>query len=136
LSETITVIDPTHPLFGQTFRLIQTEDRADRGHCCLIELEWGPHIYVPLAVTDQSEQTLVTYRTRLSVKSIQQLVATFNRLLKDENHVPASQEQNDSASSPSNLEQVNTSSKTTPCQNIESRLSKFGAKATTKGETS
>lgn len=82
-TETITVTDPRHPLYGQTFRLIQVEDRSDRGKCCLVERDWGQNSYLPLNVTDKSEIRWVSSSIPLSVKAIRQLVVLYTRLTED-----------------------------------------------------
>lgn len=78
------MIDPRHPLFGETFRLIQIEDRADKGKCCLVERDWGHNTYLPIEVTDKSEHPLVSSSISLSVKAIRQLVLTYTRLTEDD----------------------------------------------------
>ncbi len=83
LSEKVTVIDPRHPLYGQTFSLIQIENRLDYGQCCLVERDWGQNSYLPLAVTDQSKAQWVSSSIPLSVKAIRQLVSTYTQLTED-----------------------------------------------------
>jgi len=80
----VTVIDPRHPLYGQTFRLIQVEDRPNRGECCLVERDWGQNSYISLSVTDKSKTGWISSNTPLSVKSIRQLVSTYILLSEDE----------------------------------------------------
>jgi hypothetical protein len=80
----VTVIDPKHPLYGQTFRLIQIENRPDRGKCCLVEREWGHNSYLPLNATDQGEARGISSGIPLSVEAIRQLVFTYTRLTEDD----------------------------------------------------
>jgi hypothetical protein len=80
--ETVTIVDPRHPLFGETFPLICVEDRADRGLCCLIARDGGHNTYLPLDVTNLSTSTTGLSAIPLSVSAVQQLVATYTRLVE------------------------------------------------------
>lgn len=80
----VTVIDPRHPLYGQTFRLIQVEDRPNRGKCCLVERDWGQNSYISLSVTDKSKTDWISSNIPLSVRAIRQLVSTYTQLTEDE----------------------------------------------------
>lgn len=80
----MTVVDPRHPLYGQTFRLVQVEDRQDHGQCCLVEREWGQNSYIPLGVTDQSQTRWMSSSIPLSIEAIRQLISTYIRLTEDD----------------------------------------------------
>jgi hypothetical protein len=82
----VTVIDPRHPLYGQTFRLVQVENRPDHGQCCLVEREWGQNSYIPLDFTDKSETRLASSSIPLSIEAIRQLVSTYIRLTEDDHN--------------------------------------------------
>ena len=52
--ETITIIDPRHPLFGMTLPLVGFYTRTLQGRCCVLTLRPRNRGLVPLAATDRS----------------------------------------------------------------------------------
>ena len=52
-NETVTIIDPRHPLYDRTFPLLDIANRAHIGRACVIQLRDGLERIVPLAVTDR-----------------------------------------------------------------------------------
>lgn len=82
----MTVTDPRHPLYGQTFSLISIDVRQDRGMCCLIEREWGQNSYLPLEVTNKGSGTIPISTIPLSVRAIQQLASTYAQLVESQQH--------------------------------------------------
>jgi hypothetical protein len=77
--ETVTIVDPAHILFGQTFRLLGVVNRTYVGRCCVIERDSGRQ-YVPLAATDRSPEPLAIFPLPLSISAIQQLLAVYARI--------------------------------------------------------
>jgi hypothetical protein len=77
--ETVTVVDPGHFLFGQTFRLLGIVNRTYLGRCCVIERDSGEQ-YVSLAATDRSPEPLAVFPLPLSTSAIQQLLAVYARI--------------------------------------------------------
>jgi len=79
--ETITVVDPRHPLFGRTLRLIEIENKQYLGRCCVV-LDRDPiERYIPLTATDLSPVPLKTYSLFLNLDSVRQLLATYERIM-------------------------------------------------------
>src|SRR5262245_38049916 len=79
--ETISVIDPRHPLYGQTLRLIQFTKCAYHGPSCVVWLENGTERLVPLAATDRSPQPPTLYPLPLNLTSAESLVRAYARIL-------------------------------------------------------
>jgi hypothetical protein len=79
--ETISVIDPRHPLYGQTLRLIQFTKCAYHGQSCVVWLGNGAERLVPLAATDRSPQPLTISPLPLSLTSAESLVRAYARTL-------------------------------------------------------
>jgi hypothetical protein len=77
--ETVTVVDPSHFLFGRTFPLLGTVTKAYLGRCCVIRLD-STEQFVPLVATDRSPEPLTVYPLPLSVSTIQQLLAVYARI--------------------------------------------------------
>lgn len=133
--ETVTVIDPRHPLYGQTFRLVQVEDRPDHGQCCLVEREWGQNSYIPLDVTDKSETRWVSSSIPLSIEAIRQLVSTYIRLTdgdqNDSTHT--TDETSQRYSTRGSLEALDPDAKSTSLPDIGSDLPKSRSENPTSG---
>ena len=81
-TETVKVTDPRHPLYGNTLSLISIEQRQDVGHCCVVDVGGGSTRYIPVAVTDQALERVHVSPIPLSLKAIQQLLNTFQRIVE------------------------------------------------------
>ena len=79
--DTVTVVDPRHPLFGQTLSLIGITNKQYLGRCCIVWLRAGMEQLVPLAATDRSPDPLVVYSLPLNLPSVRQLLATYERFM-------------------------------------------------------
>jgi hypothetical protein len=79
--ETVTIVDPQHPFFGQTFPLIAITDTQTTGRSCVIRLQEGIERSVPLDATDRGLAPLSAFPIPLNPSSLQQLLATFERIV-------------------------------------------------------
>lgn len=72
------VIDPRHPLFGQTCRLVAiTAGRHTETQCVIWLHDDGLERHIPLAVTDRAPDLPVIFPAVLSLVSLQRLVECF-----------------------------------------------------------
>lgn len=69
----VTVLDPTHFLFGRRFRLLSITPHTFLGICCQVEWE-GADYFIPLGSTDQSPNPVLYYPLPLNVTAVHQLV--------------------------------------------------------------
>jgi hypothetical protein len=75
------VVDPRHPLFGMTLRLVGITRKQYQGTCCVVWLIPGVERLVPLAATDRSPESIALYALPLSLPSVRQLTATWKRIV-------------------------------------------------------
>ena len=76
VKETVSVVDPSHHLFGRTFPLLGIVSKTYLGRCCVIWLDETEQ-FVPLMATDHSPEPLIVYPLPLSVSAIRQFVAVY-----------------------------------------------------------
>jgi hypothetical protein len=79
--EQITVIDPRHPLYERTFPLIEIAPKQYLGLCCVVAYRPPLMRYIPLVATDRSPEPLVIYPLPLNLDSVQQLLATYKKIV-------------------------------------------------------
>jgi hypothetical protein len=79
--ETVTVIDPRHPLFGYTLPLLGIINKQYQGQCCLIWVYEGVEQLVPVAATDRVSETPEIFPLPVDVPSVQHLVALWEGIL-------------------------------------------------------
>jgi hypothetical protein len=79
--ETITIVDPQHPLFGQAFPLIAITDKHSEGPSCFIWLREGVERSVPVEVTDRGLEPHSTFPIPFNTSSLLQLLTTFERIV-------------------------------------------------------
>jgi hypothetical protein len=91
--ETVTVVDPCHPLYGHTLRLLGMVHRRHEGPCCVAVLHEPLMHYVPLAATDRALEPPLPYPLPLSVASVHQLLASYARIA----YQPAEDTEDDTA---------------------------------------
>jgi hypothetical protein len=73
-SEIVTVIDPRHPLCGQSFRLLGIAMKNQLGRCCVVLDHAGRERNLPIAVTDHSPDLLAIAPFPLTVATITSLI--------------------------------------------------------------
>jgi hypothetical protein len=66
---------------GQTFRLIEIANKPYFGYCCLVVFRGPVERHIPVRVTDLAAQQPVIFPLPLDLASVQQLVATYERIL-------------------------------------------------------
>ena len=78
--ETVTVVDPRHPLYDQTFPLLHIKNKQALVRSCLVLLTESVERLIPLAVTDLALSPPAVYPVPLDISSLQTLIETFNRI--------------------------------------------------------
>ena len=80
--ETVTVVDPREPLYGQTFPLIFIENKPYRGPCCIVRDANGVERHIPVVVTNRSAEPLAISPIPLSLPSVRQLLSAYERIVR------------------------------------------------------
>jgi hypothetical protein len=77
------VCEPTHPLFGRTFRVIRRSVRCAGGLPVSYEVEYrdGASLLVPVAVTEP--QMSIEHQTKLSVEALHDLTSLVGQFEHD-----------------------------------------------------
>jgi hypothetical protein len=78
--ETVTVVDPRHPLFGRTLPLLGITNKQNLIPCCVVWIDEGVERIVPVAATDRAAEAPVIFPAPLSPASVRQLLVTFARM--------------------------------------------------------
>ncbi|HSX77269.1 MAG TPA: hypothetical protein VLQ80_01665 [Candidatus Saccharimonadia bacterium] len=80
--QTITVLDPRHPLCGRTLPLVAMTSHAQLGRCCVVRLR--PHVerWVPVHATNLAFDPITISPTPLSLSAVEQLL----RVIHDIHH--------------------------------------------------
>ena len=78
--EQITVIDPRHPLYGQSFRLLGITTTQYLGRCCVVVDQASRERHLPLAVTDRAPDPLVMAPLPLTVATIEHLIHVVSHI--------------------------------------------------------
>ena len=74
------VIDPRHPLCGQSFRLLGITTKQYLGRCCVVLDQASRERNIPLTVTDRSPDPLVIAPYPLTVATIEHLIHVFSHI--------------------------------------------------------
>jgi hypothetical protein len=77
---TVTVVDPRHPLYDQTFPLIHIKNKQELVRSCLVLLRENVERLIPLAVTDLALSPPDVFPVPLDISSLQNLIETFSRM--------------------------------------------------------
>src|SRR5215471_9554957 len=89
-TDTIEVTDPTHPLYGLIFPLLEITTKPRLGRVCVVGLYPGVERVIPLAATSLGGPPTAPSACRLSVEGLQALdavVATWDSRPQEEPHV-------------------------------------------------
>jgi len=80
--QTITILDPRHPLCGRTLPLVAMMTHAQLGRCCVVRL--GPNVErcVPVHATNLAFDPTTISPTPLSLRAVEQLL----RVIHDIHH--------------------------------------------------
>jgi hypothetical protein len=76
--ETVTVVDPRHPLFGRTLPCVGISNCSYRGRCCIVWI--GPTIerHIPVSATNLEFDPMTLSSLAISVESLRQLLYEFS----------------------------------------------------------
>ncbi len=80
MHEMVTVIDPRHALYGQSFRLLGIATRNQLGRCCVVLDHAGRERNLPLDVTDQSPDPVTIAPFPLTVATITSLIDVYSHI--------------------------------------------------------
>jgi len=80
--ESVTIIDPRHPLFGRTLPLVHITNKQYQGRCCVVLLQEGIERIVPLKATDHSSEPIQEFPLPIDLSSVKQLYEVFRRILR------------------------------------------------------
>ena len=75
--ETVTVVDPRHPLFGRTLPCVGISNSCHRGRCCILWIRPTVERHVPVTATDLEYDPSTLYPLPISLESLQQLLQEF-----------------------------------------------------------
>jgi hypothetical protein len=75
--ETVTVVDPRHPLFGRTLPCIGIANSCHRGRCCIVWIRPTVERHVPVTATNLEFDPTMLYPLPISLDSLQQLLQEF-----------------------------------------------------------
>lgn len=78
--ETVTVIDPRHPLHNQTFALLHLKNKQELIPCCLVRLAAGATRLIPVNVTNLSQTPPDVFPLPVDVSSLHELTQVFVRI--------------------------------------------------------
>jgi hypothetical protein len=78
--ETVTVVDPRHPLYDQTFPLLHLTNKQNLVPCCLVRLAEGAERLIPINVTNLAMTDPNVFPSPLSISSLHNLSQTFARI--------------------------------------------------------
>ena len=79
--ETVTVIDPRHPLVGRTFPLINITNMPRTGSCCIVRYLDSLERSIPLRATDRSPEPIEIPRSSINLASVRQLLQKYEQLM-------------------------------------------------------
>jgi hypothetical protein len=79
--ETITVIDPRHPLVGRTFPLINIANMPRKGPCCIVRYLGSLERFIPLSATDRSSDPIQISSSSVNLASVRQLLQKYEQLM-------------------------------------------------------
>ncbi|WP_201364739.1 hypothetical protein [Dictyobacter formicarum] len=75
--ETVTVVDPRHPLFGRTLPCLGIAHSSHRGRCCIVWIRPTVERHVPVEATNLAYDPATLYPLPISVESLQQFLQEF-----------------------------------------------------------
>ena len=80
----MTVTDPRHPLYGQTFHLSHIANKQYLGRCCAVWPQEGIERNIPLEATDRCTEPITIFPLPLDLSSLRQLLVAFERIESQE----------------------------------------------------
>lgn len=79
-NETVTVIDPRHPLYDQSFPLLHIKNKQELIPSCLVRLTEGVERLIPVSVTNLAVTPPVVFPLPLDLSSLHNLSEVFLRI--------------------------------------------------------
>ena len=76
----MTVVDPRHPLYGQSFPLLHLKNKQELIPSCLVRLTEGVERLIPVNVTNLAATPPVVYPLPLDLSSLHNLTQVFLRI--------------------------------------------------------
>jgi hypothetical protein len=80
----VTVTDPRHPLYGQTFHLSHIANKQYLGRCCVVWPQEGIERNIPVEATDRSTEPFTIFPLPLDLSSLRQLLVAFEGIKSQE----------------------------------------------------
>jgi hypothetical protein len=77
----VTVVDPRHPLFDQTFPLLHIKNKQELVPCCVVHLAEGAERLIPIGVTDLATAPPVIFPIPIDISSLHNLTQAFMRII-------------------------------------------------------
>src|SRR5205085_7657898 len=87
--ETVSVVDPRHPLFGRTLPCVGISNSCHRGRCCIVWIRPTVERHVPVTATNLEYDSSTLYPLPISLESLQQLLQEFLLIAGARNGDPA-----------------------------------------------
>ncbi len=75
--ETVTVVDPRHPLFGRTLPCLGIANCCHRGRCCIVWIRPTVERHVPVTVTHLEFDPTTLYPLPIALDSLRQFLYEF-----------------------------------------------------------
>lgn len=76
----MTVVDPRHPLYEQTFPLLHLKNKQELIPSCLVQIAEGVERLIPVSVTDLSASPPVVFPLPVDISSLHNLIQAVLRL--------------------------------------------------------
>ncbi len=75
--ETVTVVDPRHPLFGRTLPCVGIANSSHRGRCCIMWIRPTVERHVPVSATNLEYHPQTHFPLPISVGSLRQFLQEY-----------------------------------------------------------
>jgi hypothetical protein len=80
MQETVTITDPCHPLYDQTFPLLFTTKYHNYEPCCMIQISPEADRLIPIRQTNLSTPVFHVFPSPLDISSLHRFIETFTRI--------------------------------------------------------
>jgi hypothetical protein len=77
----VTVVDPRHPLFGQSFPLLHLKNKQELIPCCLVRLTEGAERLLPISASDLETSPPTIFPLPIDISSLHNLTQVFMRII-------------------------------------------------------
>jgi hypothetical protein len=79
--ETVTIADPRHPLYEQTFPLLHIQNKHELVLSCQIQIMPGANRLVPISLTDLATVPPDVFPVPLDISSLRKLTQAYRRIV-------------------------------------------------------